>query len=570
MRGWVEIVRAGWLAGIVTLAGCAGLGSVNTDSCRQTGGDWDCVKSVPAFKSLRHNNNPHRPDLPDAIAQTYDERHLSLVAADRKRRIETAHGIGPHGRSIHEAFNRDDRQRYQRIASAVVRHGGRHALSVGNLGDRQSRIYDRRWRVARQVMYLGGKPAAPGTKKFTYSSIQASTTEISFRSIADHTLSVAGQCDGASEIRQGNGKRSYNAGETFRFTVPAGNRNRLAQRLSPGKHAGACRLTVTGQGGYRDHVQLSRDTNPLRVDGRYDVCASPDPAGLPPLERAFHADRWLSQTCVMDRKAPVLLSDPRDAFNEKVEMLLGRGFSDAFYDMPAIPRRRSTSRTRRSLISSTSHISISRPIFRARSWSGCCATTPRKGTPIRILVTEILQRGKDRALLSAIAADHPNVQLQEFRWLPARGSSYDERASGIYKTHHIKLLATLSSQKGASRMVIGGRNLHDGFLYKYPLDLSRYPELQNYKGTNGLSLNYYSNYADFDIAIRDRDTVETVAAHFSTVWNRDFETNVSRPFTVQTKRRRRRQVGFTPLSFRYRMPMERRWSTLLCGIDRCC
>src|SRR5690606_33681783 len=88
-------------------------------------------------------------------------------------------------------------------------------------------------------------------------------------------------------------------------------------------------------------------------------------------------------------------------------------------------------------------------------------------------------------------------------------------------------------QLGRSRAILGGRNIHDGFLYKEPLDLSRFPDLHTYTGTNGLSLNYYSNYRDFDIEISGVEAVRALAAHFSTVWHRDAETNVSPPFSVQ-------------------------------------
>lgn len=515
------------------LAGCAGLSSVSTDLCGQQSGDWDCVKSAPAFSRLNHNNNPHTTRLPDAIAVEYDRRHFSLVASDRKRRVETANGFAADDGAASTALRHADWKRYRRMKDVADVGGGRIAYSGKSAGGNSKRWYDRRWRVSRQVVYLGGRPAEQGQKLFHFSSVQASTAEISFRSIAADALQVTGSCDGPVDLRRNRGSRTFAPGESFAFTVGSNSRDRLANRLSPGKQTETCTVRIAGSGGYRDRILLQRDRNPFGIDGRYDVCRAPAPDRLSRLERVFFADRWLSQTCVMKRQKPEFLADSRDGFNAKIEMLLGRRLADSYFDAgdPMAPLDFSKAPPLDFIY--VSYLDI-KADFTGKILERLLRFHANRGTAVRILVTEILERDKDRALLEGIAADHPNVQLQEFRWLPARGSAYDERASGLYKTHHIKLLATLSSKKGATRMVIGGRNLHDGFLYKEPLDLSHYPELHTYEGTNGLSLNYYSNYADFDIAISDPEAVRTVAAHFSTVWNRDFETNVSRPFSIQT------------------------------------
>ncbi len=517
----------------VVLSACAGLSSVDTGSCDAVSGSWACVSSAPAFTGLPNNNNPHTPDLPDTAAGEFDRRHLALVASDRQRRIEEANGIGTNGVNADDALDHADWKRYRRIARSAGADGGRLAYSAGHANGNTQRNYDRRWRVARQVIYLGGKPAGKDGKVFSFSSIQASTAEISFRSTRAEPLQVAATCDGPADLRQFAQSRTFGAGEALSFTVGAENRDRLANRISPSKEARSCVIDVAGGGGYRDRIRLVRDDNRLGVDGRYDVCAAPPLASLTRLEQAFYADRWLSQTCLMKRQKPRLLPDARDAFNAKVEMLLGRRLDDAFFDAGDPKAPLDFSRAPDLDFIYVSYLDI-KADFTGKILERLLRHHAAKGTPVRIIVTEILERDKDRALLEAIAADYPNVELQEFRWRPARGSAYDELASGLYKTHHIKLLAVLSREKGRTMMMLGGRNLHDGFLFRKPLDLTRYPELHTYKGTNGLSLNYYSNYSDFEIEIDDPETVRTVIAHFSTVWNRDGETNVSPPFSIAT------------------------------------
>src|SRR5690606_14957738 len=158
-----------------------------------------------------------------------------------------------------------------------------------------------------------------------------------------------------------------------------------------------------------------------------------------------------------------------------------------------------------------------------------------RGTKVRIMVTKVLERDKDRALLEQLAADYPNVQLQLFSWNPAGGAPAGEQASRFYKTHHVKMLATLGPNPAHSRAIIGGRNIHDGFLFHEPVDLTRYPNLHQYGRTDGLSLNYYSNWHDFELSVSRPETVRILAAHLATLWHRDADTDLSRPFSVPGK-----------------------------------
>ncbi|MGT2464856.1 phospholipase D-like domain-containing protein [Mesorhizobium atlanticum] len=157
------------------------------------------------------------------------------------------------------------------------------------------------------------------------------------------------------------------------------------------------------------------------------------------------------------------------------------------------------------------------------------------GTKVRVLTTDVLEREKDDAMLHRLASEFPNVELQEYRWQADHGAPFDEQISQLHKTHHIKMLTALAEEPGRSRVIVGGRNIHDGFLFHRPLDLIRYPDLEQYGKTDGFSLNYYSNWSDFDIEIADQATVETLAAHLSTIWLRDADTNLSRPFSVPVR-----------------------------------
>src|SRR5690606_31870546 len=66
---------------------------------------------------------------------------------------------------------------------------------------------------------------------------------------------------------------------------------------------------------------------------------------------------------------------------------------------------------------------------------------------------------------------------------------------------------------------------------------------------NGLSLNYYSNWSDFDIQIAEPNAVETLAAHLATLWHGDGETDLARPFSIAGKPVAKPPTGATAKHF---------------------
>ncbi|TIT40386.1 MAG: phosphatidylserine/phosphatidylglycerophosphate/cardiolipin synthase family protein, partial [Mesorhizobium sp.] len=221
-------------------------------------------------------------------------------------------------------------------------------------------------------------------------------------------------------------------------------------------------------------------------------------------------------------------------FNAKVEALLGERLPDSAFDKadPELPLDFSHAPKLRLIYLSSLEFKAD---FSGRIIERLIRHHAASGTKVRILVTDVLEREKDDAMLHRLAAEFPNIQLQEYRWRADHGAPIDEQISQLHKTHHVKMLATLAEDPGRSRVIIGGRNIHDGFLFHKPVDLSRYPDLQQYGRTDGFSLNYYSNWSDFDVEIADPATVETLAAHLSTVWLRDPDTNISRPFSIPVR-----------------------------------
>lgn len=469
-------------------------------------------------------------------------RHLgALIARDGLERLDKANGIGPS--QVPADLAAGDLARSRRTLAALAEPAirGDVPLAAPEKGGDRKQFRDR-WRTARQTLFLAPAGRGSGSAPFAFSGLQATRTEIELRAVAGTPFRLSLTCDGAVGFEDGSGGRAYPAGVPF--TV-VGGKDDTKNVLVPSDAVGRCDAVSEISGKRRSFAVVRQETSDPRLadfDSRVDVCRLPDPEALPPLDRVFYGARWLSQTCPFDVGRPILLADPVEAFDAKVSALLGsplprdflsRGDPDAPLDFSRAPRL--------SLIY-FSYLDI-KADFSGRVFDRLLRFHAARGVPIRIIASGVLEHDKDRAMLEALAGDHLNVQFKSFYWKPPRGGTLDDKMSQFYKVHHTKLLAALSPDPGRSAAIIGGRNIHDGFLFPAPVDLSSYPELQQYRQVRGLTLNYYSNWTDLDLAIHGDASTEALAAHLSTLWHEDAATHVARPFTLAASGGARRASG---------------------------
>ncbi|TPL76219.1 phosphatidylserine/phosphatidylglycerophosphate/cardiolipin synthase family protein [Mesorhizobium sp. B2-3-13] len=515
------------LFGLAALAGCAGAGG---NACDLLAGQEACAR--PSLSAST-------PGAQVAAAQffgdtgdsDYERRFLALLANNQLGAMDRANGTGPFGHNRRDVQNRDFQATYSTLRRLAGPVANIHLPPAG-IGSGDGR-FDGRWRVSRQTLYIdaAARPSAP--KTFDFSGLQARSTEIVVRQAGKQPADIEGTCDGGLAIRAAGASRIIAAGAAFGFRLsgeddtvslfPGDSLNRCTARIRSSLAPTGAPLTIR-----REEIA---DPALASLDSRYQRCPAPSGAGVDALERAFYASRWLSQTCAMPIGEPRLLRKSRDGFNAKVEALMGAPLSDATIDKgdPELPLDFSKAPTLKLIYLSSLEFKAD---FSGRIVERLIRHHAALGTKVRIMITDVLERDKDDAMLHRLAAEFPNVELQEYRWQADHGAPIDEQISQLHKVHHIKMLATLAQDPARSRVIIGGRNIHDGFLFHQPIDLSRYPDLEQYGKTDGFSLNYYSNWSDFDIEFADRATVETLAAHLSTIWLRDADTNLARPFSV--------------------------------------
>ncbi len=488
---------------------------------------WSCVAPRAETKS-----QPPVADATDAgsVAAEYDRRLLELLAADRTDRMRKQTGYTYDWRALSDIAGRRFRSDYQALSALAAATATDEAAARAVPGKPGTYVFDHRWRTARSDLYLGDPAGNGRPRSFQFSSLQAVNVEIAPHVIADATATLAGSCDGALTVVSHAGETAHPAGAAFKVTVSGD-----AMRMLPDDRLTKCafRVSLSDGGGYALTVlrEETADPSQARLDSLYEACPQPDLDRLSPLERAFISGRWLSQTCPFPIGRPKLLDDQRAGFDAKVEALLGTRLPSRFYDdvNPELPLDFSHA-PKLSLIY-VSYLDF-KADFSGRVIERLLCYHAARGTKVRITVTKVLLRPKDKAMLEALAAEYPNVQLQEFSFEPPSGTQTEEQLSHFHKSHHVKMLAVLSSEPGKSRAIFGGRNIHDGFLFTGQPDLSRFPELTQYHTSDRTSLDYFANYQDFDIEISDAKPVRRIVEQMATLWHHDADTGMIRPFSV--------------------------------------
>lgn len=482
------------------------------------------------------------PATASAEERAYGRRLGALIARDGLERLDKANGIGPSRPP--DDISSSELGKARRALASIAEPAYRREMPLAAPepgGDRK--LYRDRWRTARQTLYLAPQSAASGDAPYAFSGLQAIRTEIELRSIGGQPFRLTLSCDGVVTVEDRSGTRSHPAGIPFTVTGGEGAGESL---LVPTDVVNRCDAVAEFSGGRRVFAIVREETENPRLadfDSRVDVCRMPDPVGLPPLERAFYGARWMSQTCPFDAGRPTLLTGEVEGFNAKIEALLGKPLSASFLRNGDPEAPLDFSRAPRLALVYVSYLDI-KADFSGRVFDRLLRYHARRGTTIRVIASDVLEREKDRAMLQALAADHLNVQFKSFAWKAPDGGTLDETMSQYYKVHHSKLLAAIAEEPGRSVAIIGGRNIHDGFLFDKPVDLTKYPKLQQYGQARGITLNYYSNWRDLDVAFHGDAATQALAAHLSTLWHEDAATHMVRPFTLAVEGGAVRSAGF--------------------------
>lgn len=341
------------------------------------------------------------------------------------------------------------------------------------------------------------------------------------------TLKARMYCDGDFQIKTGLSRKKYDSDDTAIFTLNHREENAARTRFFPSRELQECELFFREEGSKKEYgAILTRKSDPNSdLHRQVETCFLPNPQGLPGPEKFFLSADFSSMTCPASVDHITTLEDPIEGIRSKAEALLGQPIPQEMLDTQDPYYPLDFSKT-----PAFENIYVSYLVFRADFGGALIARLlahhAEKGAQVRILTSEVITLKKDRSLLAKLVSEYPNVKLQLFEYHSSLGASILDHADVLHRAMHVKLLIGINRKSPEKNFAFfGGRNIHDGFVFKKIPDLSKYPELIQYgKGGD----ENFVHWRDFEVKITGPAFVERIAAHYVNLWDRDSETNLVR------------------------------------------
>ncbi len=339
------------------------------------------------------------------------------------------------------------------------------------------------------------------------------------------------KCDADFRIKKSLFTKSVpkNKDIDFRIYEQSGNSPKIVLYFN--QKVGSCDLYFKDaehpENGYGVHLvsNVKDESHLAELRNRYENCLLPDNSNLKGVEKLFLTAKYNSMTCAEEVNDIKTLEEPIDGLKAKAETLLGQPLSDEF--VTAMNPYASLDFSRAPKLNT---ILISYLVFRHDFYGTLIARLAKwhadHGAQVRILMSDVIANKKDRLMLHGLVESSNNIKVQEFRYDSDGGGLWDH-LSEFHRTMHVKLLITLSDDVKDNVVYIGGRNVHDGFVFMKTPDHSAFPELVQY-GSKKTDDEGYAPWRDFEMRIRSKSLAEKIAAHYMTLWQRDSETSYVR------------------------------------------
>ncbi len=323
-------------------------------------------------------------------------------------------------------------------------------------------------------------------------------------------------------------EKNQNLGQKYEFDLRTNEENDF--RLSP--KVKKCTLSYNNftHPDEKENIDLIKETVAFpfldALIRRKDNCRYTAKNELSALQDLLLTNDLPNLTCLEESSGPVkALIESEDGFLAKAEALLGYRLDPSF-----ITNQNPYADIDFSRAPKLDAIFVATLVYRADFYGTVLARLLKfhadRGAIVHLITTEYMMLEKDKKLLHQLAAGNGNFRMQEFKYhdsktLLLKPFRYIDTK---FRDMHIKLFVTLSKDSEFNRIIFGGRNIHDGFLFKTKPDHSKYPELVNY----GVDEDFV-HWNDFEMQITSEKLAQVSYAHLLKFWNRDNLTQTVEP-----------------------------------------
>ncbi len=217
---------------------------------------------------------------------------------------------------------------------------------------------------------------------------------------------------------------------------------------------------------------------------------------------------FTNMTCPISYENIRILPEPEDSLHARVTELLGRELPKDF-----VTNGNPYAELDFSKAPKLDAILVSYLVFRGDFYGTLLgrlmAYHADQGAFVRVIVSDVISLDKDKLMYEKLMAKHPNIKFVRYEFDKSQkgGAKFSE----LHRTNHVKLFITYSKENNDHSMaIIGGRNIHDGFVFKKPVDVSKFPEIVNYlKGDES-----WAYWRDFEMVVRGQNFVESMVRHY--------------------------------------------------------
>ena len=223
----------------------------------------------------------------------------------------------------------------------------------------------------------------------------------------------------------------------------------------------------------------------------------------------FDTSEFLNMTCPTKYDSIKILPEPEDSLHARVLALTGKDLPPNFIENGNPYADLDFSKAPK-----FDAILVSYLVFRADFYGTLIARLlayhADRGTMVRILVSEVISLDKDDNMYEKLMAEHPNMKVGKYRFdTSEQGGAW---ISELHRTNHVKMFVGYSKENPQdSFAIVGGRNIHDGFVFKKPVNVSKFPEIVSYSEGGDESWAYWR---DFEMVIQGQNFIESVVRSY--------------------------------------------------------
>ena len=341
-------------------------------------------------------------------------------------------------------------------------------------------------------------------------------------------------CDGDFQLRADQRFMKRKAGDTVEFHIFGLMPTRPpASVLYPGKSTNECVMTWKDarKPGKNYGIRFLRERSVVRKE-IYDLRSSFQSCLLPKaspqlssIQKFFLTEKYRQMTCPMPVTRIESHPEPFDGINAKIEMLLGQKLTDAQLDAKDPFIELDFSKAPKLDLIIVSYL-VFKSDFSGQLMSRLLRWQAEQGAQVRIFVSNVVQFSKDKKMLNDLVASNGNIKMREY-YFDAK-SDKGSLISQLHRVNHVKMLATLSfDHPEHDKVLIGGRNLHDGFVFKTAPNYKSMPSFVNYaSGEEG-----FSYWRDYEATVHSSQFAREAIGHFYTLWDQDLNNSYVRSWT---------------------------------------